>query len=697
MMQTPTANEVSGCVRDLLDAHSRSPHDPAAGGRREQLAASLGLVLVLVPAVLALIHEARAQQRPTVEILVRTASPPPGLTDSLVEALVNDGSGTFSVRPRISESGLIIFEASVREDPFSPARRGLWTMGFAGEASRLAEVGQRAHQTPDACEYAGFGSAQVSPAGRVVFDAALTGGSVIPGVSDLGVWLHDGSATIAAFRRGDPAPGSSGSGFYRTLFSPNVADEPAGSIVVQAAMVGSLPGGSPTVPSAAGTWLSDGQTQTMVHWSGLHPPGLPFASFVYHFSLVSTARWVVFGGRFSGLGVPTVYVESVPIETDRAIWHANGASTVLLARTGMQAPGLDPAVVFRALPVTASSQPAIGPSGHAAFSCQLIGPGVDLSNDTALYTSTAGVPSLRARAGQPAPGMSPGIVYSTVSSNSVNHTLAVAQDGGVAFLSNIAGPGVTLSDYRCLWHATEVHTSLIARSGTPQPGLPSGVVIAPAFVIRSLQCAAGGRGAFIAQLSGTGVNSSNDYALFAFGPAGTRAAAREGDVIGPLRLTNINLASPDLQVSEGGYIVLTANVAAVGDPFQVEREAIVSVSPDGQVAVVAAVQWPISTRSGATPPVSMLRMARSGAMDSSGRLVFAAAFQGTQSDQAILVHRWAPPCPQDHDQSGALDVADIFAFLADWFAGEADFDGNGETEVGDIFAFLAAWFAGCPA
>ncbi|MBY0260900.1 MAG: hypothetical protein K2Q20_01050, partial [Phycisphaerales bacterium] len=62
--------------------------------------------------------------------------------------------------------------------------------------------------------------------------------------------------------------------------------------------------------------------------------------------------------------------------------------------------------------------------------------------------------------------------------------------------------------------------------------------------------------------------------------------------------------------------------------------------------------------------------------------------------------RFAPGgcCPADFDSSGVRDVADIFAFLSAWFAGDlrADFDRSGTRDVGDIFAFLSAWFAGCP-
>lgn len=55
------------------------------------------------------------------------------------------------------------------------------------------------------------------------------------------------------------------------------------------------------------------------------------------------------------------------------------------------------------------------------------------------------------------------------------------------------------------------------------------------------------------------------------------------------------------------------------------------------------------------------------------------------------------PCRVDLNNSGGPDVADIFAFLASWFASSpaADFNGDGAVLVSDIFAFLSAWFAGC--
>jgi hypothetical protein len=54
-------------------------------------------------------------------------------------------------------------------------------------------------------------------------------------------------------------------------------------------------------------------------------------------------------------------------------------------------------------------------------------------------------------------------------------------------------------------------------------------------------------------------------------------------------------------------------------------------------------------------------------------------------------------CPANYDGISGLQIADIFAFLNSWFAGEtrADFDHANGLQIADIFAFLNAWFSGC--
>jgi hypothetical protein len=53
------------------------------------------------------------------------------------------------------------------------------------------------------------------------------------------------------------------------------------------------------------------------------------------------------------------------------------------------------------------------------------------------------------------------------------------------------------------------------------------------------------------------------------------------------------------------------------------------------------------------------------------------------------------PCPADWDGVNGVTSSDFFAFIADFFAGNADFNRTGTTDSLDFFDFLMAFFAGC--
>lgn len=58
----------------------------------------------------------------------------------------------------------------------------------------------------------------------------------------------------------------------------------------------------------------------------------------------------------------------------------------------------------------------------------------------------------------------------------------------------------------------------------------------------------------------------------------------------------------------------------------------------------------------------------------------------------LTVRIGEPADPADWNGDGAVNSDDFFAFLADYFNGDADFDGDGETNSDDFFAFLTAYF-----
>ncbi len=82
--------------------------------------------------------------------------------------------------------------------------------------------------------------------------------------------------------------------------------------------------------------------------------------------------------------------------------------------------------------------PQIDAAGSVLLRAWMYGPGIDESNDTAIWLGQPGALEMVARDGQPAPDMPEGVVYSDVSPFAV-----VSETGWIAFTAVIAGPGIT--------------------------------------------------------------------------------------------------------------------------------------------------------------------------------------------------------------------------------------------------------------
>lgn len=134
--------------------------------------------------------------------------------------------------------------------------------------------------------------------------------------------------------------------------------------------------------------------------------------------------------------------------------------------------------------------------------------------------------SVVALSGAPAPGTPAGTVFTTIPFNFAVGVPFMNNTGRVAFLSGLAGPGVTAANDFGIWVGEPGALELVAREGGAAPDLPGlsyGTLLGegPLF---------GGSGAvsFRAILAGPGVTAGDNDALFA-GSAGTMMlAAREG-------------------------------------------------------------------------------------------------------------------------------------------------------------------------
>jgi hypothetical protein len=100
-------------------------------------------------------------------------------------------------------------------------------------------------------------------------------------------------------------------------------------------------------------------------------------------------------------------------------------------------------------------------------------------DDLAIYTGTPGNLQLRARTGQPAPGMPAGVFFGgeTIYGHGAQSFEQVQQggQGQIAFRALVSGPGVDMSNNDGVWLGRPGQAlKLIAREGDPAPGAPAG-------------------------------------------------------------------------------------------------------------------------------------------------------------------------------------------------------------------------------
>ncbi|MFG0326558.1 MAG: choice-of-anchor tandem repeat NxxGxxAF-containing protein [Phycisphaerales bacterium JB037] len=230
---------------------------------------------------------------------------------------------------------------------------------------------------------------------------------------------------------------------------------------------------------------------------------------------------VAFIARLAGTGVN-------PSNNFAVFSGSVGHELTARARAGDQAGGLDTGVVFTSGFIGLSVR--LNDAGEIAFLGTLTGPGVDGSNNSALLVGpTGGLPIAVAREGDPAPGLTGDVSYFAFA----NPELAAS--GGLAFSANLNGDDVGPSNAEGLFRRSDTGSlGPIARGGWQAPELASGIVFgAPPFESMSLSDA--GHVAFLADLAGPGVGPTNDQALFSDGSGlGLEPIARTGDQAGDL-------------------------------------------------------------------------------------------------------------------------------------------------------------------
>lgn len=380
--------------------------------------------------------------------------------------------------PQLNAAGQVAFLAVLSgAGVTADNNRGIWRDG-----ALIAREGNAAPGAGTGVKFSSVGSLRLSAAGQVAFTGSLTGTGINP-ANDSGLWLD--SRLIA--QTGSAAPGTGGGVSFAFLSTgiPNAA----GQVAYQASLIGT----GINSGNDAGIWRDN----SLVARTGSAAPGTGSGvsfSFVTLGS-INSAGQVAYQAGLTGTGVIS--------GNDTGIWR----DSTLIAREGAAAPGTVAGVVFGSL-----TAPQINAAGQVLFQAQLTGTGINLLNDASIWRDG----TLIAREGEAAPGTASGVRFGDVFDPRINDA------GQVLFTAALTGTGVTTGNDLGIWR----DSTLIVRKGQAAPGVPSGALIAST---ARAQLNAGGQVAFQAHLTGTGVSSANNDALYLTDGVESILVVRKGD------------------------------------------------------------------------------------------------------------------------------------------------------------------------
>jgi hypothetical protein len=421
----------------------------------------------------------------------------------------NSGGGSGFFEPTINDLGQIAFIGQLAGPNINSSNfNGLWLETY-GSFRRIAQQSQpipgglpgQLFQFPD--------HPQLNNAGQMAFEFSITGTNVVL-ANDKALWLTHALAPQLVAREGMQAPGAPiGTTFDEADLSESLVLNDAG----QLAFMVRLRDGSGS-PSLSGIWANRGAGLQPVAFGGMqapnHPTGVTFSSASY--PVLSANGQIAFSGNLSGPGFDA--------DNSDGMWIDSGGTLTRVMQEGAPIPMI-PGATFGDV----KNQFSINSQGEISFPSDL---NIGTTSLDALWTTAGGNLQLVAQQGGQAAGLASGITYGSNSFQSA----VLNNRGQMAFGGFLTGAsqGVNSTNNSAVWAWDNGVATLLAREGDQVPDLPSGVLFAG--IGRELMINDNGQVAFRADLKGTGVTNSNNFAIMATDAQGQlHTLLRLGDLI----------------------------------------------------------------------------------------------------------------------------------------------------------------------
>ncbi len=194
---------------------------------------------------------------------------------------------------------------------------------------------------------------------------------------------------------------------------------------------------------------------------------------------------------------------------------------------------------------------SINDSGLAAFKHGTNDP----QKPSGVYLGAPGVLTPVLFAGQQAPGLATGVNIQVLSAQVVLNNA-----GTVGFLANLTGAGITSANDEGVWLGTSAGAQRVIAESDAAPGAGAGAQFGSWENGRGYAMRINGAGqiAFANRLKGTGVDSSNDDAIFAGLPGALTLVAREGQTAGGFQFSSLVDAGPPPIINGTGQVAFAA-------------------------------------------------------------------------------------------------------------------------------------------
>lgn len=309
--------------------------------------------------------------------------------------------------------------------------------------------------------------ATINQAGYTAFMGILDGAE--EDRDDAVVVEGDGRGLIIA-RAGDPAAGLPAGALYGE-FAEEVHLNNAGQASFSGRLQLGVGGVDASNDSAFWTQTTSGAVQ-LVAREGDQPPGLPAGARFGDlsspfFSYLAFPHALNHAGRASFVAPLQQGHGGVTADNDSALWSQGGGSLALVARKGDHAPGTPADVLFDDW----GSFPLLTDAGHLAFVASLRSNEEPLtsSNNLGIWAQRDGGVELVARNGDPAAGVAAGARYQSVFQPRFD------AQSHIYFGGSLTGAGITPDNDQAIWSDRGEALQPILRAGEQVPGLPTGV------------------------------------------------------------------------------------------------------------------------------------------------------------------------------------------------------------------------------